>query len=336
MVTTADFPQADRLAQVGQVAMAIADGNHNDEGIESFIGLDSAGRQGRYYRLAAEILGLISNQHNYSVLTPSGEEFSKLKSDGARMDFLAQRLVETPVFQEALRYIHEHKPNDKQLKLWFRAFYPGAENTADRRFHTFISYLRDAGLLKHSKTNNSLKKYVGSIVKQKTPPLEGLAGRKVRPSMPDPTKVTTKGIISIDLDLQKRERANQTHWKLVDAKALFLNDRGFEPYENVHIDLYAAAKEDFIIYEMKSVNQDDKNLLSQIRKAISQLYEYRYIYAEPDARLSIVTNCKITNSDKWILDYLAKDRGIAYEWTEDFSNFKCSSAAASLLENFAP
>lgn len=314
----------------------LADGHRADGEIETFIGLDSGGRQGRYYRLAAEVLGLISNQHNYAALTPSGKEFTTLNSSKARMDFLARCLIETPVFQEALRYIYKHKPNDKDLKLWFRSFYPGSDNTADRRFHTFISYLRDAGLLKHSAINNNLKKYVGSVIKQKTPSSQGLAGRKLKRGAPDSTTIESKGIISVDVDMQKRERANQIHWKLVDAKATFLNARGLEPYENEHIDLYADANGDIIIYEMKSVNPGNTNLLSQIRKSISQLYEYRYVYKEPNARLSVVTNHDITKNDKWILDYLTKDRTIAYEWTEDFINFECSTGAASILGNFAP
>lgn len=334
MVITADFPQADRLEQVGQVAVAIAKGNRADEEIESFIGLDSGGRQGRYYRLAAEVLGLISNQYNYAVLTPLGEEFATLNSSSARMDFLARCLVDTPVFHEALRYIHKHNPNDEQLRLWFLSFYPGAKSTADRRFHTFISYLCDAGLLRHSAANNRLEKYAGGVVKQSLPPTQGLTGRKLKQSPPNLKTTREKGIVSVDVDLQKRERANQIHWKLVDAKSLFLDARGFQPYENEHIDLYADANGDVILYEMKSVDPEGSNLLSQVRKAVAQLYEYRYIYEEPNARLCIVTNQGIAKRDGWLLDYLAKDRTIAYEWTDDFNTFEYRSDAASILGCF--
>ncbi|HQU09722.1 MAG TPA: hypothetical protein PLV25_07155, partial [Opitutales bacterium] len=161
MVTTADFPQADRLEQVGEVALAVSKKLHSDDEIEAYIGLDSGARQGRYYRLAAEVLGLITNQQNYAVLTPLGEEFASLNSAAAKMDFLARCLVETPVFHQALHYIHQHNPSDNQLKLWFRTFYPGAQSTADRRFHTFMSYIREAGLLKPSSIGNRLRKYAG-------------------------------------------------------------------------------------------------------------------------------------------------------------------------------
>lgn len=336
MVTTADFPQADRLEQVGQVAIAIAKGNRADEEIEAFIGLDSAGRQGRYYRLAAEVLGLISNQHNYAVLTPLGNEFASLSSGAARMDFLARCLVETPVFHEALRYIHQYNPTDNQLKQWFRLFYPGAKSTADRRFHTFISYLRDAGLLQPSAGKNHLQKYAGSVVKQSAPSTQGLTGRNLKKSSPTPPPTGAQGSIRVDIDVQKRERANQIHWQLVDAKSSFLDDRELEPYANEHIDLYANNQGDVILYEMKSVAPGGINLLSQIRKAVSQLYEYRYIYEEPNARLCIVTNHGIAKKDEWLLDYLEKDRAIAYEWTDDFVHFECRHDAESLLGGFLP
>ncbi len=333
-VTTSEFPQADRLEQVGQVAVAIANGKQSDEEIESFIGLGSGGRQGRYYRLAAEVMGLISNQYNYAVLTPLGEEFTTLNGASARMDFLARCLVETPVFHEALRYIHKHSPTDIQLKQWFRSFYPGSKNTADRRFHTFINYLRDAGLLQTDQTENRLQKYTGGVVvKQSATPTQGLAGRKLKQS---PMKTGSKGVIRIDVDAQKRERANQIHWQLVDAKSTFLDARGLEPYANERIDLYADAKGDIILYEMKSVDPEGNNLLAQVRKAVSQLYEYRYTYEEPKARLCIVTNYGLTKKDKWLLNYLAKDRTIGYQWTEDFTNFQCNNDTASLLGVFSP
>ena len=47
MVNTSDFPQTDRLEQVGLVAIAIDKGKKADDEIEDYIGLDSAGRQGR-------------------------------------------------------------------------------------------------------------------------------------------------------------------------------------------------------------------------------------------------------------------------------------------------
>ena len=336
MVNKSDFPQADRLVQVGRVAAAIAAGRHSDAEIEAFIGLASDGRQGRYYRRAAEVLGLISTQENYSSLTELGVEYNSLGIDTARMDFLARCLIETPVFREALRYIHLHKPDDARLRQWFRSYYPGAQTTADRRFSTFASYLRDADLLGHDATKNDLLRHRGSVVKKLAEKGEDLKGKSLREFPARAPAFASTGISQVDIDGQKLERASQTHWRLVDAKASFLEGRDLEPFSNPQIDLYANDAGQVILYEMKSVDSQGANLLVQVRKAIAQLYEYRYIYKEPSARLCIVTNVAVPKSDHWLLDYLATDRQIAYEWTLDFANFECDANCRDLLGSVAP
>lgn len=335
MITTADFPQADRLSQVGLVAVAIAKGYQADGEIEKFIGLDSEGRQGRYYRLAAEILGLIRNHHNYAVLTPLGEEFSKLNIHASQIDFLGRCLTETPVFQAALQYIQINKPSDSQLKIWFRNFYPGAVSTADRRFSTFMSYIRDAELVKKSQARNQVQKFIGSVIRKSAKDEMNLDGRIIKTEIPNWKNSNQGEVLTIDIDLQKRERANQLHWKLVDSKSSQLTKLGLQPFENDHIDLYATVKEEIAIYEMKSVNIEGTNLITQVRKAVSQLYEYRYIFGQPEAKLSIVTNQGVSKNDEWLLSYLANDRKIAYEWTTDFINFESLDSSKALLGVFA-
>lgn len=333
MVNTSDFPQADRLEQVGQVVLAIAAGHQSYNDIETYIGLHSEGRQGRYYRLAAEVLGLISNQQNVAVLTDLGREYAVLKNAAARKDFLSRCLIDTPVFREALNYIHLYKPTDAQLKIWFNNFYPGAQSTANRRFVTFMNYLQYSGLLKHSNGYNLLLKYTGSVVKRAIPANHGLTGHQWKQL---PPAMQAKEIMSIDVDMQKKDRANQTHWKLVDAKATFLVNRKAVPRGNQHIDLFADIQGDIILYEMKSVDPKGNNLIAQVRRAISQLYEYRYIYKTQKARLCVVTNRAMPKSNYWLLDYLEKDRSIAYEWTCDFTNFECRKSSKVLLDQFKP
>ena len=337
MASSSEFPQADRLTQVGLVADAIAKGNHTDDAIERYIGLDSGGRQGRYYRQAAVVLGLIANHHNYSVLTAAGQEYAAIATEPARLDFLAQRLVDTPVFHSALQYILKYSPNKIQLRAWFRSFYPGAGGTADRRFSTFMRYLRDARLVDDAAGVYVLSKYIGSVLKTSGGKPHASSGIPL--SLPTPSSApsgkTGGGIIQVDVDLQKLERANAIHWKLVDGKSLFVSALGATPHDNVHIDLFAEKGKDLIIYEMKSVNDESTNLLAQVRKAVSQLYEYRFIYAKPNARLCIVTNQGISKANKWLLDYLETDRTIAYEWTDDFKHFQSQSRSKTITGKFA-
>lgn len=335
MVDTSDFPQADRLEQVGKVAIAVAKGNRSDDEIEDFIGLGSAGRQGRYYRRAAEILGLITTSQNYSSLTALGKEFASISSSTARSDFLAQCLLETPVFRAALDYIFAKKPSEAQLRAWFRNFYPGESSTAGRRYSTFRNYLFECGLIKYVGHQITVSKYSGAVTKQKISSVEQLRGKSVHQKAVKPPEAWSGQTISYDIDSQKMERANQTHWNLITAKSAFLDHRGFPAFENEHIDLYTHSENgDILLYEMKSIFEN--NLIAQIRKAIAQLYEYRFVFSAPNANLCIVTNAPIPKTDTWLLDYLGKDRNIAYEWTEDFENFECSVMSNTILNLFAP
>ena len=75
---TSDFLQADDINKVFQVVDAVASGSTSDEDIENYLGLNSGSRQGRYYRLAAEKLGLIINFANNASLTPTGQLFRRV------------------------------------------------------------------------------------------------------------------------------------------------------------------------------------------------------------------------------------------------------------------
>lgn len=139
---TSYFLQADDIYKVIQVPFAVNAGKTTDDEIEKFIGLDSNGRQGRYYRLAAEAFNLIRNINNYSTLTHVGKEFVAL-GDAQRLDFIAHILRNTPVFSEGIQYLNKTPKADiNALRKWFVSNYPGSENTADRRFSTFVKYLQ--------------------------------------------------------------------------------------------------------------------------------------------------------------------------------------------------
>lgn len=328
---TRDFPQADKIEQVGKVAIAVANGNTADSDIEKYIGLDSAGRQGRYYRHAAEVLGLITTSQNQSFLTPLGNEYSNLTTSKAQIEFLIRCMLDAPVFLHAVAYINEVNPDEKRLKAWFTSNYPGAHSTANRRFSTFINYIHYLINYKVINISNSkyvLNRYTGAAVKKKILAGQGIGKREFK------TYAANNKTIIVEVEAQKKERANITHWNLVTAKSEFLHNRKFNAFENELIDLYAEDKKDIIIYEMKSIIEN--NFISQLRKAIAQLYEYRYIFSAPTARICMVTNFPIPKKHEWAIDYLTKDREIGYEWTDDFKTFVCNANSKTLLSKFAP
>ncbi len=116
----------------------------------------------------------------------------------------------------------------------------------------------------------------------------------------------------------KRQRRNLAHKELIDKMDAWLRRLGAHPQENEHIDLFAEIPNDgSFIFEMKSGGE---SLLDQIRKGLSQLYEYRYRY-RPSIGDDGVSLCLVLPGRPepvpWILDYLISDREINVCWFED-------------------
>lgn len=111
----------------------------------------------------------------------------------------------------------------------------------------------------------------------------------------------------------KMERANQMHRRTLDALVAFLDRYGFVVQFSQLVDAYAHLKMGPAIFEVKSI--DDSNERQQCRKALSQLYEYRYLHNLQTADLWLVLSQAPTTS--WLIEYLVHDRGIGVIWFED-------------------
>lgn len=125
----------------------------------------------------------------------------------------------------------------------------------------------------------------------------------------------------------RREKANREHARILNMLAALIRLNGYEVYENTFIDLYVATSENTFIFEVKSNN--DKNTLSQIRKAISQLYEYRYRSEKTDAVLCIVLQQRPNQA--WIENYLLYDRNILICWLVDDIRLECPNECRETL-----
>lgn len=117
----------------------------------------------------------------------------------------------------------------------------------------------------------------------------------------------------------RREKANREHIRILNMLASTLRVRGHSVFENTFVDLFVKIGEQPVILEVKSNNHH--NVLSQIRKAIAQLYEYRYRMKLPNAVLCIVLQQK--PSQEWIIDYLLNDREIYVCWLVDDIRLEC-------------
>ena len=117
----------------------------------------------------------------------------------------------------------------------------------------------------------------------------------------------------------RREKANREHSRILNMIASSLRYRYDDVFENTFIDLMATADGQPFIFEVKSNN--NRNVLSQIRKAVAQLYEYRYRIELPQAVLCIVLQQK--PPQEWVIDYLLNDRDILVCWLVDDLRLEC-------------
>jgi hypothetical protein len=157
-----------------------------------------------------------------------------------------------------------------------------------------------------------------------TPPVVQAYNRKKEFADPEITRI-------------KRQRRNLAHKEMVNIMDLWLRQLGALPKENDHIDLYAKIPNDgSFIFEMKSGGE---NLFQQIRKGLSQLYEYRYRYRSMIAD-DVISLCLVLphnpTSIPWIIDYLCNDRQINVCWFDENGNLTWPVECADSMKLLNP
>lgn len=133
----------------------------------------------------------------------------------------------------------------------------------------------------------------------------------------------------------KRQKSNLTHKIITALLDEHLRHLGANPKENEHIDMFAELPDSSTyLFEIKSVVAE--NLLSQTRKGISQLYEYRYRYLDEvgeKTKLCLVYPNE-PNEIEWLQDYLCSDRDIAVLWFNEnqlFVSKHCANKVNNLF-----
>ena len=134
-------------------------------------------------------------------------------------------------------------------------------------------------------------------------------------TLPAPTPSTRKSeLADPEVTKIKRQRRNLQHKLLVDKMHVHLLSLGAKPKENPHVDLYAKIPNDgSYLFEMKS---GGANLLDQIRKGVSQLYEYSFRYKDmidDNPNLCLVVS-EEPKEMPWLFEYLCNDRDIGLCW----------------------
>ncbi|RYJ38930.1 DUF262 domain containing protein [Flavobacterium anhuiense] len=145
-ISITQVPQADELNKVINTVEAIYNGCVTDLQIADYVGFTD--RQGRYYRLAAEILGLVENNKNNANLTPLGTELIVL-DDQHRQKKIRTILKDNELFKSVLKFIESSNEGKKRNEIlnYLGNLIEGAESTIARRLFTIINWLLSSDLI---------------------------------------------------------------------------------------------------------------------------------------------------------------------------------------------
>lgn len=323
LIPSDQIPQADNLIDVLRTVICISQGGTSYQEIAQFIG--KVERQGRYYRKAAEIIGLISTPSaNYSILTPLGKE---LISTGATLNnpIFIQAVLNIRLFQRLIPFLESN--NDRGLSrnniidFIYEVSALDGDSMAVRRVSSVVSWLESIGII--YKLNDHFHLQTAIINDN----VELLNFTNVdEPLLPRTTELSeyeivreraqsAKETIISYRDMALLERADNAHRKLVNLLAQRIKQSGQIPRFNQLIDLATRHNDQDYIFEMKSIT--DINVRKQVRNGLSQLYEYQYLQNLPNSNLILVIERELPMSNRWMVDYLEQDRNINLIWDGD-------------------
>lgn len=333
-IPSRDVPQADVLTDVVKVVEGVSQGERTFQELSRYI--NKVERQGRYYRRAAEILGFVENRANDSSLTPLGRQFVSSGPDD-RKKILARTVLASRMMQRVIPLL-ESKGQDGVSRREIEQFiHTVTEDTGPtmipRRAWSVLSWLLEIEMIVERNDRYVLTGLPEGVeILDYADDDEPLFPRKYDLSE---YKELSENIlargkdIAVLVDEAKRDRATTSHRMLTNMMARKIREAGAVPKRNRMIDLSARVRDRVYLFEMKSTTEC--NALEQIRRGVSQLYEYRYIHQIDDAALVLVLENPIPKGLTWLIDYLLADRHIFPVWDGDRKTFYCPDGVKSDL-----
>ena len=329
-------PQADVLQDIGRTVDAVAAGHTDFQGIADY--LDKVDRQGRYYRLAAESMDLIRNSGNRASLTPLGQALASAAGQ-QRERLLNRAVLQNPVVREVLQSLdaagRRGLSRDEVTDL-IGAITTATGTTPGRRTSTVRSWLLDAGYATERAGSLVGRGIPGEALVQVSDDLgfpSTTALTEVSPQAPSGGVTPgTNDVLTYAVDVAKRERASLAHADLVDRMANKIRSIGGTPRSNALVDLATHLSGQSYLFEMKSAITSSFH--GQVRRGVSQLYEYRYRQQLPNSVLCLVIEIPPPRRDAWLADYLVDDRGVQICWKASEGNFSCHSRSQPLIGMF--
>lgn len=333
-LSTREVPQADVLADVVRAVEAVGRGIRRFQDIARHIG--KVERQGRYYRLAAQLLGLIQNERNHAVLTQLGRQL--LAADSRqRKSIIAGAVLSTRMVQRIIPFL-EHAGTKGVPRREIEAFITNVTERTEqsmihRRASTVASWLGEIGVIVERGGRyfiRGLPKGVELI--DYAADDEPLFPKKYQLDEYEELAKKTQqrsGSLTVLINKAKQDRARTEHQFLTKLLASKLRKMGAIPRRNRLIDLAARIGDKVYLFEVKSTTPS--NAHEQVRDGIAQLYEYRYVQAIEDARLVLVLEQPLPRQLEWLTEYLLRDRNILLAWDGDRRTFSCPAEVRSEL-----
>jgi len=165
----------------------------------------------------------------------------------------------------------------------------------------------------------------------------------------------------------RRERRNAYHDLIIQRLANKIRNNELEPHSTPFIDLFTnidsirgklsgrfstrgsylenqdlpyfpASSSDEISFLFEAKSSDDNIVVDQVRKAIGQLYEYRYRYGNSELKSHVILVLALQQhlmNFPWIKEYLLTDRRIGICWLdENHERIICPTECMPVLEPF--
>jgi hypothetical protein len=149
-IPSRDVPQADKLKYVLRLVFAVAEGAETYQQLASAI--SKVGRQGRYYRRAAEILGFTEKEGlNRTVLTTAGWTFVNSVPE-MRPKLLKEAVLRTEMIRVVIPFLRS-KADVGVTRAELSSFIerntaPAGPTMMPRRVSTVLSWLTEIGLIR--------------------------------------------------------------------------------------------------------------------------------------------------------------------------------------------
>lgn len=119
------------------------------------------------------------------------------------------------------------------------------------------------------------------------------------------------------IDLVARERASDAHWMLEKLMRDAAVASSYAPKQHDQMDMYFTTPRGSVLAEMKSCVRT--NLHSQIRRGVSQLFEYRFLFRDligsSNPSLVLVVELPPARDQSWLVKYL-ESLGILLVWKD--------------------